>query len=293
MLGCAQPTHRCDDAMTTAAADIFRQAAAAMRDHPLRQGHVLHLPPDRPAILTGDLHGDRANLAAILSHALARPDAPMLLLQEVLHGPVDPRSGVDRSCEVLLRAARTCLQHPDRAVMVMGNHDLAQVTGAEILKHGAGVCKLFAQGVAHCFGEDSAADVLDAVAELCLSLPIGCRFGERYWFSHTLPAPGEQPAELHALLTRPIGDDDLHRGGALYRWLWGPEPDEATLAHWAETLGVDAFVLGHTHLDGQGARALHEQGLLLNSDGPGGCICQFRPGQPLRKSIQRVRSMNA
>lgn len=262
-----------------------------MRDHPLRRGNVLHLPADRPAILTGDLHGDRRNLTAILAHATARPDEPMLLLQEILHGPIDPQSGTDRSCEVLLRAARTCLKQPLRTTMILGNHDLAQITGAEILKHGAGVCKLFAEGVAHSFGQDSAAEILEAITAFCRSLPIGCRFGGRFWASHTLPAPGDSADELQAVLDRPMNDADLRRGGAVYRWTWGAEPDEATLAYWADALDVEEFVLGHTHLDGAGVRRLGERGLVLNSDGPGGCVCQFGPGRALHESIQRVRSM--
>ena len=99
--------------MASPVADIFRQAAALNRDDDKRRGNIVFLPSGWEVLVTGDLHGSRNCLAAAARYAdLRAAPTRCLVLQEVLHGPPDPRTGQDRSIEALLRAARLKIAHP-------------------------------------------------------------------------------------------------------------------------------------------------------------------------------------
>ncbi|MCD4824275.1 MAG: metallophosphoesterase [Phycisphaerae bacterium] len=265
--------------MAVAAAEKFREAAACILDDPNRQGNLLRITGSRRVIVSGDIHGNRQNLAKIISHAsLGCDDAPILVLQEIIHGPVDPRSGCDRSIEIMLRAARLKIDHPDNVYFLMGNHDLAQITGNEITKEGRGVCKSFVNGVNYCFGDDGP-EVLQAAMDFCRSLPIAIRFDNAVQVSHSLPSPVRAEIAGVDILTRPYQDGDFNRGGGAYEWTWGRDQTPEQLDELAARLDVEFFILGHRHI-ADGCMMLPNRAMAINSDGPGGCIAEFPTDRP-------------
>jgi predicted phosphodiesterase len=266
--------------MSCPAANVFRQAAELIANDPLREGNLVRLGSPGAVIIAGDVHGNRNNLAKIISHASAGGEnKPILVLQEIIHGPVDQRSGCDRSVELMLRAARLKTTHPDKVYFLMGNHDLAQVTGNEITKVGRGVCKSFVQGVNHCFGDDGP-DVLAAVLEYCRSLPLAIRFDNGVLASHTLPSPKNVELAGVEVLTRPYREGDFCRGGPAYEWTWGRDQPPEQLDALAEQLGVEFFVLGHRHIE-SGMKMIPNRGVAINSDGPHGCVFVFDTNEPI------------
>lgn len=279
--------------MASPAADIFRQAADANRRDPRRRGNVVHLEPGREVIVAGDVHGHRANLAKVISGAALgeHPDR-RLVLQEIVHGPVDPRSGHDRSIDLLLRAARLKLAHPQQVLFVLANHDLAQVTGNEITKEGAGVCRGFSDGVRYAFGDD-ADEVLAAVDEFLLSAPLAIRSPNGVLISHTLPSPGRECD----LPDGEYADADLRRGGPVYEWTWGRRHTPEFLERLAGRMDVELFVLGHVHLDG-GYELIDGRAVILNCDNPGAVVFRFTtdeamPPASLESHLAPVTSLTA
>ncbi len=259
---------------------MFRRAAAMVRQDPRRRGNVVELTAPREVVVAGDLHGNRAALDKVLRYA--RPgavDGPALVLQELIHGPPDEKSGQERSVELLVRAVRMMVEHPQQVLFLMGNHDLAQATGAEILKTGGSVCKDFVRGAEYCFGE-AAGEVLEAAGELFLALPLAVRTPNGVWMSHSLPSPARTTPEILNVLHRPYEASDFRRGGGVYEWTWGrgqkPEQIEALAAE----LKVEYFILGHRHLD-EGYEFLGPRCLTITSDGPGGCLVRFPCDRPL------------
>ena len=77
-----------------------------------------------------------------------------------------------------------------------------------------GVCKSFSAGVDHAFGA-AGAEVLQAVNEFLLSMPLAIRCANRVLIVHSLPSPG-RPADLPRDQYRP---EDLRRGGGVYERL--------------------------------------------------------------------------
>lgn len=265
--------------MTSPAADIFRRAADLNRHDPRREGNVVSLGADCLVRVVGDIHGNRAALARVIAATdLARHPDRRLVLQEIVHGPPDPRSGHDRSVEPLLRAARLKLEHPEQVLFLLGNHDIAQVTGNEITKEG-GACKHFAEGVSYAYGPE-APGVLEAVCEFLLSPPLAIRCPNRVLLCHSLPDPGHPVAAAEKVFLDPYTDPDLRRGGGVYEWTWGRKQTEPQVDALAEELGVDFFLLGHRHVE-TGWEWVSPRALSIASDQRNGVIFEFRTDQPI------------
>ena len=229
-------------------AKTFGQAAELISNDPARQGNCLHFAAGEEIVYAGDIHGHRQNLAKIIAFAdLGSHRRRRLLLQEIVHGSPAEQGG-DRSVDVLLKAARLKLSHPDQVFFLMGNHDIAEIAGNEITKDGAGSCKAFAAGLETAFGPD-APEVRSAVHEMLRSQPLAGRCENGMLLSHSLPSPDRMGMIDWEILRRPYRDEDFRRGGSVYEWTWGRGYTPEQLAELAERLEADQFLLGHKHIE--------------------------------------------
>jgi len=263
-----------------AAADIFRQAAELNLSDSRREGSVVTVSASNRIVCSGDLHGYRAAIGNIISHARLNADPNnCLILQEIIHGPVDQRSGFDRSIELLMRAARLKIEHPDQVLLIMGNHDLAQVSGSEISKYGYGVCKAFIDGVRFAFA-DAADDVLAALDEFFMSLPLAVRCPGGTFISHSVPSPGKLDQGCMEILDRAITQQDMLRNEPAYNWVWGRRHSEEQLEMLAGELGVKFLLMGPQHTEA-GYDIISRRGAVVLSDHNNGYIADFRADQKI------------
>lgn len=261
------------------AAEIFRQAAQLIEDDPARHGNCVRVGSPGRVVVAGDIHGHRGNLQRILAYAKpSHCEPPMLILQELIHGPIDSE-GRDRSAEVMLQAAQAKMDRPEKVLYLMGNHAMSQITGSEITKHGHGVCKAFVEGIRHKFGSE-APDVFPAVMRFCRSLPLAIRFDNGVHVSHSLPSPNRMIYADPGILDRPYEDEDFRRGGPAYEWTWGRNQTPEQLEGLAEALDVEFFLLGHRHVKA-GSMVIPGRALAINSDGPGGAIFEFHSDETI------------
>ncbi|MFW6065448.1 MAG: metallophosphoesterase [Planctomycetota bacterium] len=257
----------------SAAADIFHQAAEQSAEDPRREGNVIVVESGTEMVVTGDLHGNRRNLDKIIrfSNLGGNPNR-RLLLQEVIHGPFDAE-GPDRSAELLLRAARLSCSHTGQVLFVLGNHDIAQLTGCEITKSGRGVCEAFTAGVGYAF-EDEADEVMRGIEAFLRSIPLALRCPNGVFITHSLPHPRRMEIAGTEILRRAIREEDLIRGGPAYEWTWGRGQSEEQLDELADELGVEFFVLGHRHVE-SGWEMLTPRAVTIASDHSHGCVMRF------------------
>jgi len=256
-------------------ADIFHSAAELNTSDPRRRDNVVSLPPGSEVIACGDLHGHRANLNKIIAYAdlPARPER-QLVLQEIVHGPPDERTGHDRSVDVLLRAARLKVARPGQVTFLLGNHDIAQAIGNEITKAGRGVCESFIQGVRYAVGPDQAEEVLQAVNAFLLSLPLAARCPGGTLLCHTLPTPQRMALAGKDIPGGPYTPESIRRGGPVYEWTWGRKQTPEQIDRLAEHLGVSYFVLAHQHIP-TGHEVLSPRAILLTSEHDRGSVLRF------------------
>jgi len=276
-------------------ADIFQKAAELNRSDPRRSGNIVHLQPPCQVLLAGDIHGNRHNLQKIIDYAaLADHPQRVLILQEIIHGPTDPKSGHDRSVELLAKAARLKITHPQQVLFLLGNHDIAQVTGNEITKEGHGVCRAFTSGVEFSFGAQ-AQEVMPAVMEFLHSMPLAVRCPNGVWMSHSLPSAMRMDKVDIAMLARmDYTSQEMSRGGTAYEWTWGRQQTPEQLAALGRELSAEFFVLGHRH-SGNGYEKITETAISLSSDNEHGCVFEMNCDQPptMESMLKLVRPIVA
>jgi hypothetical protein len=146
------------------------------------------------------------------------------------------------------------------------------------MKDGRGYCESFEAGVRHGFG-DEADEVLEAMNELFLSLPLAIRTPNRVWISHSLPHPRRMDKAGTDIFSRPCTPEDLQRGGPVYEWTWGRGQTDEQVAELAETLDVDYFLLGHRPTP-MGFETILDRAATIGTDHEHGVVVHFPAGEP-------------
>jgi len=269
-----------------AATDVatYRQAARENREDPLLSASLLKFPNYGQVVMTGDLHGHQRNLERLISYCdLDRAGARHVILHEIIHEDPGSTSDVDRSHGLLLQAARWKCAFPEQVHFLMGNHELAQITGREISKAGRILTLDFTRGVEEAYGTGAAAEVMAAILDFLSSFPLAGRTVNRIFLSHSLPGTREIASFDPSVLNRPLTDDDLIDGGSAYALVWGRRQNPELLSHLAEALDVDMFICGHQPQE-TGYRVVDNRLLIIASDHNHGVLVPLDLGKQVEMS---------
>ena len=126
--------------MAQATIDLFAEGSEVNRKSPRRQGNVVYLPDQGSLVVAGDLHGHKRNFERIINYAdLSHHPDRHVVLQEIIHGGPQTATGGCLSYTLLLEAIQYKLPYPDQVHLIMGNHDTAYLTGAEVMTDRRGV----------------------------------------------------------------------------------------------------------------------------------------------------------
>jgi Calcineurin-like phosphoesterase len=233
-------------ASADAAARALREAAALIREDPNRSGSLLTFGNGGQIVITADMHGNLKNFDKLQRFcALERSPGRSVILQELIHQEVAGPGALDTSIDLLVRAAEWKCAFPDNVFFLQSNHELAQLRGQEITKGGRSVLHDFEQGVAYRFGR-GAGDVLDAVRDYIAALPLAARTASGVFISHSLPDPLTMEHYDFSVFDRVPTAADLAPGGAAYGLVWGRFHTPRDVEYFANRLGVEAIVVGHT-----------------------------------------------
>lgn len=221
-------------------------------------------------VASGDLHDNPLHLMRLCRAAGLDGGEPRhLTLHELIHGE-RLVNGADFSYRVLARVAALKAEFPERVHALVGNHEIAQMTGQLVAKDGVRCNEAFDEGVRLVFGEE-AGRVTAAINGFLRSMPLALRFegtdgGGRVLCAHSLPSPEMMDRFDDGVLDREVTDDDyVSRRGAAHLMAWGrgqtPEQIEGLAQRW----GVDVFILGHEKAP-EGAVLNGDRAVVLNSD---------------------------
>jgi len=228
------------------ACGLLRDAAALIREDPIRKGEVLEFGGAGQLVMTGDLHGNLKNFEKLQRFCtLERSPGRYVVLHELIHEDIVAPGQFDLSIDLLLRVAKWKCDFPDNVYSLQSNHELAQMRGQEITKGGRSVLYDFDKGVEHRFGAD-APIVIQAVRDYIAALPLAGRTRNGIFLCHSLPDPAFVNDFDFTLFDRPLTEVDLAPGGAAYSLLWGRFHTPAVVEQFARRLGVDCFIVGHT-----------------------------------------------
>lgn len=243
---------------------LFRRAAEASRNCSLRKGATVHLPARGRLVASGDLHDHTDNFYRLIRLAgLTESPDHHLLVQEVVHGP-NRVNGQDLSVRILARVAALKIQFPEQVHILLGNHELAQMSGDGILKDGVSVVDVFDDGLEFLY-QDAAEDVNEAMADFISSMLLAVKLPNDIMLCHSLPAPRKMQSFDPEVINRDPTPTDYDTAGSAHDLVWGRHHTEEQTQKLAEIWGVKNFILGHQPAD-MGWDQQTENALVLNSD---------------------------
>lgn len=264
----------------------IRRATQLFRATPGRSGGVVSLDGAGEVMVVGDLHGNLAGFKRALEiAALDQNPLRHLVLQELIHGPhVYPGDKGDRSHQLVDLVAALKCQYPDRVHLILGNHELSEITDRIIGKDGAVLNVKFRQGLSTAYG-DAGAEVFKAYKELFLALPLAVRTRNRVFACHTIPDGRDlDTIDLELLKADHWPAESMTRRGTIYALTWGRDESPETVDRFAAMVDADWFVTGHQPCDDGFRQANHRQ-IIIDGTPPFPCYCLFPRDRPITVEV--------
>jgi hypothetical protein len=254
----------------------IRKATELMRSTPGRSGSVIALDDADEVMVVGDLHGNLpAFRQALATAALDRHPRRHLVLQELVH-EINKNDDDRPDCShrlVDLVSALKC-QYPQRVHLILGNHELSELTGRIIGKDGHALNLRFRQGMELAYGARTH-DVYEAYLVLFAALPLAVRTPNRVFVCHTLPdARYLDDLDLALLHADHWPEEAMKRGGTIYALTWGRDTTPETADRFAAMVDADWFVTGHQPCDEGFRQASHRQ-IIIDGTNPYPAYCLF------------------
>lgn len=264
----------------------LRRAIVLTRDTPGRTGRLVTLGDAADVLVAGDLHGHVGNFQVLLRNADLKGHLRRhLVLQEVIHSPYRYPQGGDKSHQLLdLYAALKC-QFPERVHLVMGNHELAQWTGRQIIKDDEDFNELFSDGVRQAYGPH-ADEVYAAYLELFGILPLALRTPNRCFISHSVPsAKYLHDFKLTVLAADNVPSEAFLPKGPLYGLVWGRDTTLPHVEAFLRKVDADWLISGHIQCD-EGFTIPNDRQIILDAAGAPAAYCLFPADRPLSREEQ-------
>lgn len=259
----------------------IRCAIQAFRATPGRRGHVVHLQNATEVIIAGDMHGNFDNFRRLLDKAQLRQHPTRhLVVQELVHGTYAYPTGGERSHQMLdLLAALKC-EYPSRVHMILGNHELAQLTGQKISKGDREPLELFTLGVVTAYG-NRAEEIYAAYLDLIAVLPVAIRTPNRVFLSHSLPAANRLDIFDPTVLEREnLVEKDLRLGGSVHAIVWGRDVSKENVDAFLKKVDADLLITGHIPNE-PGYEVPNDRQIILDSMRTPAGFCLFPVNRPL------------
>jgi hypothetical protein len=284
--------------MTDAAGVIgaLHQGAGANRSARCRRKSIEYIEPPGVLIATGDLHDNPVHYAKLLRVAGMTEEGAVgespkhLTLHEIIHSD-RLINGVDLSYRALTRMAALKARYPEHVHILLGNHELAQLTNAGIIKDGVKSVEAFSAGVEYVFGGDTD-EVSAAINDFIRSMPIALKAhtprGD-ILCSHSLPPAAVMGRFDTTILSRELTDEDYQPRGAAHVMTWGRGYDAEGLEDLVERWGVSMFILGHEKAE-FGVKFVPPNAIILNSDHERGVYLPIDLEKPVRaeEAVEQV-----
>ncbi|CAN5635460.1 metallophosphoesterase [soil metagenome] len=261
----------------------LRRATDLFLATPGREGAVIRLPDSAEEVLVvGDLHGNIPFFRHVLNRAdLSNQPGRHLVLQELVHGKYHyPDDGGDRSHQLVDLVAALKCQCPDRVHLILGNHELSELTGRPIGKDGVMLNALFQRGLETAYGTMAEA-VRKAYLKLFRSLPLVVRTPNRVLLCHTIPE-GHLIDQLdqEILRTGVWTPESMTRNGTVYALTWGRDNSLETVDRFAKWFDVELFITGHQPCD-EGSLRPNPRQIIIDGTDPYPTYCLFPARGPI------------
>ncbi|MGZ3391138.1 MAG: metallophosphoesterase [Isosphaeraceae bacterium] len=254
----------------------IRKATELMRSTPGRSGSVVAFDDADEVMVVGDLHGNLPAFSQALAiAALDRHPRRHLVLQELVHEiNKNDDDRPDRSHQLVDLVSALKCQYPQRVHLILGNHELSELTGRIIGKDGHALNLRFRQGMELAYGARTQ-EVYEAYLVLFAALPLAVRTPNRVFVCHTLPdARYLEDLDLALLQADHWPEEAMKRGGTIYALTWGRDNTPETADRFAAMVDADWFITGHQPCD-EGFRQANHRQIIIDGTNPHPAYCLF------------------
>jgi len=254
----------------------IRKATELMRSTPGRSGSVVAFDDADEVMVVGDLHGNLPAFSQALAiAALDWYPRRHLVLQELVHEiNKNDDDRPDRSHQLVDLVSALKCQYPQRVHLILGNHELSELTGRIIGKDGHALNLRFRQGMELAYGARTQ-EVYEAYLVLFAALPLAVRTPNRVFVCHTLPdARYLEDLDLALLQADHWPEEAMKRGGTIYALTWGRDTTPETADRFAAMVDADWFITGHQPCD-EGFRQANHRQIIIDGTNPYPAYCLF------------------
>ena len=254
----------------------IRKATELMRSTPGRSGSVVAFDDADEVMVVGDLHGNLPAFSQALAiAALDWYPRRHLVLQELVHEiNKNDDDRPDRSHQLVDLVSALKCQYPQRVHLILGNHELSELTGRIIGKDGHTLNLRFRQGMELAYGARTQ-EVYEAYLVLFAALPLAVRTPNRVFVCHTLPdARYLEDLDLALLQADHWPEEAMKRGGTIYALTWGRDNTPETADRFAAMVDADWFITGHQPCD-EGFRQANHRQIIIDGTNPYPAYCLF------------------
>jgi hypothetical protein len=261
---------------------LIRRATDLFRSTPGRRGGVITLEVAEDVMVVGDLHGNTPAFRKVLEiAALSRNPGRHLVLQELIHGSkLYHDDGGDKSHQLVDLVSALKCQYPDRVHLILGNHELSELTGRVIGKNGMLLNESFRRGITTAYRPRDE-EIYQAYRDLFAALPLAVRTPNRVFLCHTIPDPIHlDTLDIGLLEADSWPPEAMKRGGTIYALTWGRDTAPETIDRFAAMVDADWFVTGHQPCD-EGFRQANHRQIIIDGTAPDPTYCLFPAREPI------------
>ena len=164
---------------------------------------------------------------------------------------------------------------PTGCTIILGNHELSELTGRSIGKDGEGLNAKFRRGVDTAYGASRPAIFMSRTRPFSRALPLAIKTANRVYVCHTLPDASDlDTLDLELLKADSWPEEAMKRRGTIYALTWGRDTTPETADRFAAMVDADFFVTGHQPCDLGFRQANHRQ-IIIDGTNPYPCYCLF------------------
>ena len=271
--------------------DLMARAAALNQSDKCLHGRLLDLPRQGDLMVTGDLHGNLSNFRRITQVA-DLPNRPErhVILQELLHSMYADTP--DRSYQLLEEVAVYKSVYPAQVHIILGNHDIAELYGLEIMKQGRSVLKAFDNELHEAYQSNK--DVVrNAYIKFLRSFPWAAVTPTGIVICHSIPDGKYVGSFSRKLFTDAGPDAEMGRDSPAFRLTWGRDISRPTTAHFAQAMDAYLIICGH-HPCREGHTEPSPHLIILDSKDAHGAYVTIPLGEvlSLRQIVARIKFLN-